>query len=63
MRVWFGLVSDCLWCWWWDVAWGINVLYVYRINIHIIPTGISHINRYSPVVQVRPSGPFQDPVG
>ena len=35
MRVRFGLVSDCLGCWWWGVAWGINILYAYRININI----------------------------
>ena len=46
------------------MAWGINILYVYRINsnIDILPRGINHIHRYGPVVQVVPRSPFQDPV-
>ena len=43
------------------MAWGINILYVYRTNINInidmLPRRINHVYRYCPVVQVRSRSP------
>ena len=58
VRIGFGL--SWAGCWWWGVAWGINVSCACRINVNVninVYLGINHVNRYGPVVQTRSRGP------